>query len=156
MVNADTTLRLYLQYYEKEINLTRIMEKAYHEGSVRMEKPVTELEVYVKPEDGKAYYVANRKIQSYVNLWDSDRDLCDSSELSGEINWHSDVRHKLIFEYRGRQCDCDSIINRVEEKFVNIYSSKQLQEVEIYVRQEYETAYYVIDGRHTGSVSMFA
>lgn len=156
MVNADTTLRIYLQYYEKEINLTRIMEKAYHEGGARIEKPVSELEVYVKPEDGKAYYVANGKFESYVNLWDSDSDICDSSELSGEINWHSNVKHKLIFEYRGQQCDCDNIISRVEEKFANIYSAKQLQEVEIYVRQEYETAYYVIDGRHTGSVAMFA
>lgn len=34
MVNSDATLRVYLQYYEKEINLTRLVEKAYHEASV--------------------------------------------------------------------------------------------------------------------------
>ena len=27
MVNSDATLRVYLQYYEKEINLTRLVEK---------------------------------------------------------------------------------------------------------------------------------
>ena len=156
MVNSDATLRVYLQYYEKEINLTRLVEKAYHEASVRCTEPVKKVEVYVKPEDGRAYYVANAKFQSYVNLWDSDRDVYDCSELSGEINWNSDVEHRLIFEYRGHQCDCDSIIDRVVEKFTNIHSDKKMREMEIYIRQEHEAAYYVIDGRHTGSVSMFA
>ncbi len=27
MVNLNATLRIYLQYYEKEINLTRLVEK---------------------------------------------------------------------------------------------------------------------------------
>ncbi len=156
MIDSDATLRMYLQYYEKEINLTRLVEKAYHEGSIRCAEPVRKIEVYVKPEDGKAYYVANREIQSYVNLWDSERDVYDCRELSGEISWNSDVEHRLIFEYRGRQCDCDNIINRVVEKYTGIYSSATLQEIEIYVRQEHEAAYYVINGRHTGSVSMFA
>ena len=156
MVNLDATLRMYLQYYEKEINLTRLVEKAYHEGSVRCAEPLKEIEVYIKPEDGRAYYVANREIQSYVNLWDSKHDVYDSSELSGEISWNSKVERRLIFEYRGRQCDCDSIINRVEEKYKAIHSSAAIHEVEIYVRQEHEAAYYVINGRHTGSVSMFA
>jgi len=88
-------------------------------------------------------------------LWDSDRDICDS-ELSGEINWLNGKTHRLIFEYRGHQCDCDSIIDRVVEKFTNIHSDKKMHEIEIYIRQEHEAAYYVIDGRHTGSVSMFA
>ena len=156
MVNLNATLRIYLQYYEKDINLTRLVEKAYHEGSARSAVPVHEIEVYVKPEDGRAYYVANCVFQSYVNLWDSDRDIYDCSELSGEINWNNEVKHRLIFEYRGQQCDCDSIIKRVAEKYANIYSAETLQEVEIYVRQEHEAAYYVINGRHTGSVSMFA
>lgn len=155
MVNLDATLSIYLQYYEKEINLTRLVEKAYHESSVRCSAPVEQIEVYVKPEDGKAYYVANNGFQSYVNLWDSDRDIYDSSALSGEINWNSKVKHRLIFEYRGQQCDCDSIIERVADKFTNIHSLKMLKEIEIYVRQEHEAAYYVINGRHTGSVSMF-
>lgn len=156
MVNLGATLRIYLQYYEKEINLTRLVEKAYYEGCARSEAPVNKIEVYVKPEDGKAYYVANGNFQSYVNLWDSDRDIYDCKGLSGEIDLHSNVEHRLIFEYRGQQCDCDSIIDRVVEKFTNIHSVKQLEELEIYVRQEHEAAYFVINGRHTGSVSMFA
>lgn len=155
MVNSDATLRVYLQYYEKEINLTRLVEKAYHEASVKCSEPVRKVEVYVKPEDGRAYYVANGGFQSFVNLWDSDRDVYDCSELSGEINWNSDVEHRLIFEYRGQQCDCDSIIDHVVEKYTNIHSVKSLHEIEVYVRQEHEAAYYVINGRHTGSVSMF-
>lgn len=156
MVNLDATIRIYLQYYEKEINLTRLVEKAYQEGNARNAVPVNEIEVYVKPEDGKAYYVVNRGFQSYVNLWDSDRDIYDCKELSGEINWHSKVKYQLIFEYRGQQCDCDSIIERVVDKFTNIYPVEMLEEMEVYVRQEHEAAYYVINGRHTGSVSMFA
>ncbi len=156
MVTTDATLRIYLQYYEKEINLTRLVEKACQEGQATYEKPVETIAVYVKPEDDKAYYVVNSELESYVNLWDSESDICDSSELSGEINWHSSVKRKLIFEYRGRQCDCYSIINRVMDKFNNIHSNRSLEELEIYVRQEHETAYYVINGRYTGSVSMFA
>lgn len=156
MITVDATLRIYLQYYEKEINLTRLVEKAYQEGSTRFEKPLKAIEVYVKPEDGKAYYVVNSELESYVNLWDSANDICDSQELSGELNWHSEVQRRLIFEYRGRQCDCDSIIDRVLDKFMYIHAAKPLHEIEIYVRQEHETAYYVINGRYTGSVSMFA
>lgn len=156
MVNSDATLRIYLQYYEKEINLTKIMEKAYIDGSSRLGEPVAELDVYVKPEDGRAYYVANGKYEYHVNLWDSDKDNYNGNRLSGEISCQSDVKRRLVFEYRGRQCDWDSIIDRAVEKFVNIYTAKKLQEVEIYVRQEVETAYYVINGRHTGSVAMFA
>ena len=48
-----------------------------------------------------------------------------------------------------------NITLKVVEKFANIYSVKTLQEIEIYVRQEHEAGYYVINGRHTGSVSMF-
>ena len=90
-----------------------------------------------------------------MNLWDSDRDIKKGSELSGEINWHSEVKRRLIFEYRGRQCDCDGIINRILDKYAHIHLEKNLQEIEIYVRQEDETAYYVVDGRHTGAVPMF-
>mgnify|MGYP001122427542 FL=1 len=97
MVNLDATLRIYLQYYVKEINLTRLVEKAYHEGSARCSVPVQEIEVYVKPEDGRAYYVVNHGVQSYVNLWDCYRDIYDWCELSGEINWHNKVMHRLIF-----------------------------------------------------------
>ena len=156
MVNPDATLRMYLQYYEKEINLTRLVEKAYNEGTVQCTEPVREIEVYVKPEDGRAYYVANSEVQSYVNLWDSKRDTYESKPLSGEISWNSEVKHRLIFEYRGKQCDCDSIIERVVEKYKSIYAGERLREMEIYIRQEHEAAYYVIDGRHTVSVSMFA
>lgn len=155
MVKSDATLRMYLQYYEKEINLTKLAEKAYQEASIRSSVPVQNIQVYVKPEDGRAYYVVNGGFQSFVNLWDSDRDIYDS-ELSGEINWLNGTTHRLIFEYRGHQCDCDSIIDRVVEKFTNIHSDKKMREIEIYIRQEHEAAYYVIDGRHTGSVSMFA
>ncbi len=155
MVKSDATLRMYLQYYEKEINLTKLAEKAYQEASIRSSVPVQNIQVYVKPEDGRAYYVVNGGFQSFVNLWDSDRDICDS-ELSGEINWLNGTTHRLIFEYRGHQCDCDSIIDRVVEKFTNIHSDKKMHEIEIYIRQEHEAAYYVIDSRHTGSVSMFA
>ena len=155
MISSDATLRMYLQYYEKEINLTKLAEKAYHEASVRCSEPVRNIEVYVKPEDGRAYYVANGGFQSFVNLWDSERDIYDS-ELSGEISWLNGETHRLIFEYRGHQCDCDSIIDRVMEKFTNIHPDKKMHEIEIYIRQEHEAAYYVIDVRHTGSVSMFA
>ena len=140
MVISNATLRIYLQYYEKEINLTRMMDKAYIDATARLKDPITELEVYIKPEDGKAYYVANGKYEYYVNLWDSDKDSHNGSKLSGEISWYSDVKSRLIFEYRGRQCDGDSIINRTVEKFVSIHTAKKLQEVEIYVRQEHETA----------------
>ena len=78
--------RTRLQTIPVEINLTRLVEKAYHEASVRCTEPVKEIEVYVKPEDGRAYYVVNGGFQSYVNLWDSDRDVYDCSELSGKIN----------------------------------------------------------------------
>lgn len=153
MMNSDATLRMYLQYYEKEINLTRLAEKAYREASVRCSVPIQNMQVYIKPEDGRAYYVVNGGFQSFVNLWDSNRDSNDCG-LSGEISWMDGVTH-MIFEYRGHQCDCDSIIDRVVEKFTNIHSVKKVHEIEIYIRQEHEAAYYVIDGRHTGSVSMF-
>jgi len=156
MVNSDATIRIYLQYYEKEINLTRLVEKAQHEAGISYSEPIQAINVYVKPEDGKAYYVVNGSFESFVNLWDSERDVYDSSALIGEINWHSEMERRLIFEYRGQQCDCDSIINRVVEKYANVHPVKSMQELEIYIRQEHEAAYYVINGRHTGSVSMFA
>lgn len=153
MMNSDATLRMYLQYYEKEINLTKLAEKAYREASARCSGPIQNMQVYIKPEDGRAYYVVNGGFQSFINLWDSNRDGSDRG-LSGEISWMDGVTH-MIFEYRGHQCDCDSVIDRVVEKFTNIHSVKKVHEIEIYIRQEHEAAYYVIDGRHTGSVSMF-
>ncbi len=156
MISLDATFRIYLQYYEKEINLTRISEKAYLDGGTRMGEPVNDLEVYVKPEDGRAYYVMNGRYEHYVNLWDSDTDICSSSELSGQITSNSEIQRRLIFEYRGKQCDCDNIIERIREKFINTYPDDVIGEMEIYVRQEHETAYYVINRKYMGSVSMFA
>jgi len=155
MKNSFGTLNVYLQYYEKEIHLTRILQKAYEDASERILDPVTELEVYIKTEDGKAYYVANGKYECHVNLWDSQNDYCDASRITGEISWKSNIDRRLIFEYRGKQCDCNQVIDRAVEKFVKIHTERELEDVEIYVRQEDETAYYVINGKYTGSVPMY-
>ena len=157
MLKSDATLRMYLQYYEREISLSRILAKAYVEATARIVEPVEALEVYVKPEDGKAYYVANSKYECHVNLWDSRQDISwkEKEELSSDISFTTTQYHrKLIFEYRGHQCDCRDIINRCVEKFLKIYSAKQLEEVEIYLKVEDGAAYYVINGRYTGSVPL--
>ena len=157
MLNSDATLRMYLQYYEREISLSRIMAKAYMEASAKIVEPVEVLEVYVKPEDGKAYYVANSKFECHVNLWDSKKDISwrEKDELSADISLApAQYERKLIFEYRGHQCDCKNIINRCVEKFLNIFSAKQLEEVEIYLKVEDGAAYYVINGKYTGSVPL--
>lgn len=157
MKNTDATLRVYLQYYEREISLSRVMAKAYREASARIVEPVEHLAVYVKPEDGKAYYVANEKFECHVNLWDSKQDISwsEKEELSSEISLVDDSLHRrMVFEYRGHQCECWDIIRRCIDKFLKIYSAKELEEVEIYVKVEDGAAYYVINGRYTGSVPL--
>ena len=68
MLKSDATVRIYLQYYEKEINLTRIVKKAYLDGNAQAVQPVREMTVYVKPEDERAYYVMDGKFSSYVKI----------------------------------------------------------------------------------------
>lgn len=154
MLNPDVRLSVYLQYYEKEINLTRIMKRALDDYLSKYEEPARDIAVYVKTEDGKAYYVVNHRIESYVMLWDSNDKEQDWELDTMEPLWKQGINRKLVFEYRGQQCDGDAIVERAIEKFVKIHTAKELKEVEIYVRQEDGAAYYVINGRYAGSVPM--
>lgn len=70
---AELKEEMILQFGDNEISVTAISEKvkqSYKESGCKEE--LKEIRIYVKPEDNRAYYVANGEIQGSVELVPAD------------------------------------------------------------------------------------
>ena len=66
---AGMTPELYLQFNGGEVDLAALVESAKADfKSTRKRTPLTELKLYIKPEDGAAYYVANGSVEGKVSF----------------------------------------------------------------------------------------
>ena len=68
-VKAELTEEMVLQFGENEVSITAISDKvkqSYEEGG--NEGKLKDIKIYVKPEDNRAYYVANGEIEGSVEL----------------------------------------------------------------------------------------
>lgn len=68
-VKAELTEEMVLQFGENEVSITAISDKvkrSYEEGG--NEGKLNNIKIYVKPEDNRAYYVANGEIEGSVEL----------------------------------------------------------------------------------------
>lgn len=66
---AEPTEDIVLQFGENEVSITAISDKvkqSYQEGG--NEGELKDIKIYVKPEDNRAYYVANGEIEGSVEL----------------------------------------------------------------------------------------
>lgn len=67
--SGNLTEEMFLQFGEKEVSIASISEKvkqSYHDSSHETE--LKDIKIYIKPEDNKAYYVANEEIEGSVDL----------------------------------------------------------------------------------------
>ncbi|MBE7004103.1 MAG: hypothetical protein E7425_07440 [Ruminococcaceae bacterium] len=68
-LEASMVPTLKLQFAGSEVDLAAVTEAAKADfKSAHKRTPLTELTIYVKPEDGKAYYVANGFTEGIVEL----------------------------------------------------------------------------------------
>lgn len=68
-VQTEPTEDIVLQFGENEVSITAISDKvkqSYQEGG--NEGELKDIKIYVKPEDNRAYYVANGEIEGSVEL----------------------------------------------------------------------------------------
>lgn len=66
---AELTEDMILQFGENEISVEEISEKVkkdYEDSG--SEEELKDIKIYVKPEDNKAYYVANGQIEGSIDL----------------------------------------------------------------------------------------
>lgn len=66
---AETTEQMVLQFGENEVSLSSISDKVkqnYKESGNEAE--LRDVKIYIKPEDNKAYYVANGDTEGSVDL----------------------------------------------------------------------------------------
>ena len=68
-VKEETAEHLFLQFGENEVSVSAISDKVKenYKESGNGEK-LKEIKIYVKPEDNKAYYVANGETEGSVDL----------------------------------------------------------------------------------------
>lgn len=65
-VSAETVVKL--QFFGMEFDLEEIRKAVEADCKVKHYAPITSLEIYVKPEDKAAYYVANKTIADKIDL----------------------------------------------------------------------------------------
>lgn len=61
--------KIFVQYQGGEISMDLLVEavkKSFHEEKKRT--PITDLKMYVKPEDGAVYYVVNEKFEGKLSI----------------------------------------------------------------------------------------
>ena len=72
----DTTMakmkqQMFLQFNEQEVELSTVeanVKKDWKEAGKKLSE-IESLDIYVKPQEGKAYYVVNKEIEGKVDLF---------------------------------------------------------------------------------------
>ena len=68
---AKKTREVYLQWYGKEVNISSVtarIEEMWKNEMKRKISDLTDLKVYIKPEECKAHYVINGEISGSIDL----------------------------------------------------------------------------------------
>ena len=61
--------QVFLEVDDKQYDLAQVTEKAKKNFRAKAKKKIEDIQIYVKPEDGKAYYTANKgKYSGSVDL----------------------------------------------------------------------------------------
>ena len=63
--------KMYLQFNEQEVELSNVeanVKKDWKEAGKKM-ADIEVLDIYVKPQEGKAYYVVNKSVEGKVDLF---------------------------------------------------------------------------------------
>ena len=68
---AKIKQQLFLQFNEQEVELSTVEAnvKADWKNAGRKLTEITSLDIYVKPQEGKAYYVVNKEVEGKVDLF---------------------------------------------------------------------------------------
>lgn len=62
---------------------------------------------------------------------------------------------EVILQYRQREVDMDEVFRRIEEDYKARGNKAEIEKLEVYVKPEDFTAYYVINGDAVGKVHLF-
>lgn len=68
---AKMTQQMFLQFNEQEVELSAVeanVKKAWKDAGKKLNE-IEQLDIYVKPQEGKAYFVVNKEIEGKVDLF---------------------------------------------------------------------------------------
>ena len=71
IIMAKMKQQMFLQFNEQEVELSTVeanVKKEWKEAGKKLTEIET-LDIYVKPQEGKAYYVVNKEIEGKVDLF---------------------------------------------------------------------------------------
>ena len=67
------------------------------------------------------------------------------------------LKTKIVVQYLGNEITPDNLIERVKQEFIAEGGEEsEIKNLELYIKPEDNTAYYVINGKVIGNVAMFA
>lgn len=140
----------FVQYYGNEANLSNILKAVRADYDSHENSLPVQLNVYIKVEDGMAYYVADNDYQGKVGMWNSR--VLSSDEPEMDLTGSDNVE----FQYKGKSVEAGTILGRIKEKMHVTNPDLKIFKLEIYVKIEDETAYYLANDGISGKVSMFS
>ena len=68
---AKMKQQLFLQFNEQEVELSAVeanVKKDWKDGGHKLTE-IESLDIYVKPQEGKAYYVVNKSVEGKIDLF---------------------------------------------------------------------------------------
>ena len=68
---AKMTQQMFLQFNEQEVELSAVeanVKKDWKDAGRKLTE-IKSLDIYVKPQEGKAYYVVNKEVEGKVDLF---------------------------------------------------------------------------------------
>ena len=68
----------------------------------------------------------------------------------------SSVKYEIVVQYDGLESNITDVYERVKKAYVNDGNDiETLKEIQLYIKPQDFTAYYVINGDYTGKVGLF-
>lgn len=132
-------------------------EKAVEVGSKTAGKKVTGENVTMNSADVKVAKVTEKKAKRTSDVSSPNAETKKVTKRKAEkVKECTESRTTLYVQYAGREFKQDDIIKKIQNKFVEESgkSVSAVKSLDIYVKPEEDTAYYVINKKNIGSVEL--
>lgn len=142
---------LIIQYYGKEMNVAELMNQVKASANTLNQN----LEVYIKVEDNRAYYVVDGQSDSgKVELWNGTVSNSESYDLDAPGS------QNIYFQFRGKEVKLSDMLANINDAIkkaaVSDKGLEQIDKLELYVKFEDETVYYLVNNSIDKKIGMFS
>ena len=76
-------------------------------------------------------------------------------EKAAEIKASISYTQEVYVQYQGNESDLETVVQRIKEQYAAEGNKEEIKSLNIYLKPEDASAYYVINGNNSGKVFLF-